>query len=178
MKPRIIVEREPSTVEWTLSEFFIDGVRSGVGVEDEHRDVKVFGETRIPAGVYELDLRHSPKFSGSYFVDNNGNISNKKDARFKDPHQLIWVKNVPGFEYILWHWGNTDLDSHGCYIIGSFFGSVEVVNPTTKKKEARRGVVSSRIKYVQVYPVIYNMVTQAKKAGEKVYVQYRDKVLV
>lgn len=165
IKPQIILERFPSKKDWTLSEFFIDGIKKGVGVEDEKRDVKVFGETRIDNGIYEMELVNSPKFSGSYFVDSNGYLSNVKDARFTKPHQLIHVKNVKNFENILWHWGNTDLDTHGCYIVGSRFGT----------SKGREGVFESRIKYLEIYPLIHKIIYNNKLKGLKTYVEYKDK---
>ncbi len=167
--PQIIVERYPSEKEWTLSDFFINGKKSGVGVEDEYRLEKVKGETRIPNGIYELGLRDSPKFSSSYFVDEHGNLNQTKTDRFNKPHQLIWVLNVPNFEFVLWHWGNSDLDTDGCYIVGSYIGNIEVVKGGVK--ETRKGVVSSRVKYVEIYPIIWNMIA----SGQKIHVQYKDK---
>lgn len=164
-QPEIIVYRQPSEKDWTLSEFFINGVKRGVGVEDEKRDVKVFGETRIPNGVYEIELSQSPKFSHEYFVDENGNISKYKDTRFNKEHLMVHVKDVPGFDRILWHWGNTDLDTHGCYIVGSYFGDIK----------GRKGVVSSRLKYVEVYPILYKIIKNNEAQGLKTYVEYKDK---
>ena len=127
----IIVNRQKSQKDWTLSTFNADDNSfKGVGVEDEKRDIKVFGETRIGAGTYELELVNSPKFSHEYYRDANGNLMLAKDWNLSKPeikgifkwkHELIHVKNVANFESILWHWGNTDLDTHGCYIVGSVF---------------------------------------------------------
>lgn len=165
-KPQITVDRFPSTKEWTLSEFSILGVKRGVGVEDEKRDVKVFGETRIPNGIYELELTVSPKFSKSYYADENGYLSTTKTIRFNKEHLLIHVKEVPGFDRILWHWGNTDLDTHGCYIVGSYFGDTK----------GRKGVISSRVKYVEIYPIIYGLIKNNQAKGLKTFVEYKDKI--
>jgi hypothetical protein len=173
MKPQVIVERYPSEKEWTLSEYFIEGVKYGVGVEDQEQHIKVHGETRIDNGIYELGLRDSPKFSNSYYVDSDGNLSPTKNERFNKPHQLIWVMGVDNFLYVLWHWGNSDLDTDACFIVGSYFGDIEV---TVKgKKEIRRGVVSSRINYVKMYPIIYKLIKANEAKGLKTYVEYKNK---
>lgn len=161
----IVVERYPSEKDWTLSEFFINGKKYGVGVEDEHRYIKVHGETRIPNGVYEIDLTYSPKFSKAYFSDISNNISLTKNARFNNEHLLITLLNVPNFSRILWHWGNTDLDTHGCYIVGSSIGLIK----------GRKGVVESRKKYVEIYPIIARMIIENKNKGLKTFVEYKDK---
>lgn len=149
---KITVLRQASKPDWTLSDFQFDGIKKGVGVEDEKRDVKVKGETRIPNGIYNLALRISPKFSNEYFRDDEGNLIRAKEritpeqiARYHAPHEMIWVKDVIGFEFILWHWGNTDLDTDGCYIVGSVFGSTN----------GREGVINSRKKYMEIYPIVW-----------------------
>lgn len=162
---QIVVNRYPSEKDWTLSEFEILGVKRGVGVEDEKRDVKVFGETCIPNGVYEIDLTYSPKFSKSYFVDIAGCLSDKKTPRFCNEHLMITLKGIPNFDRVLWHWGNTDLDTHGCYIVGSTIGIIK----------GRGGVMGSRLKYMEVYPIIYNLIIANKNKGLKTFVEYKDK---
>lgn len=162
---QIIVHRYPSEADWTLSEFTINGELHGYGVEDEHRDAKVKGETRIPNGLYELDLRHSPKFSRHYFVDGHGYLNKTRTDRFTQEHQLIWVKDVPNFQFVLWHWGNTDDDTDGCYIVGSSFHTFN----------GKKGVSGSRVKYTQIYPLIWQMITGNQSNGLKTFVEYRNK---
>lgn len=153
---KITVTRKPSAKDWTLSNFSSDdGKISGVGIEDEKRDIKVHGETRIPNGVYDMSLRISPRFSSSYYRDDEGNLILPKDRttpelqqKYHSLHEMIWVKNVPGFEFILWHWGNSDDDSHGCYIVGSVFG-------VSNKQEV---VLNSRKKYTEIYPIIWRAI--------------------
>jgi hypothetical protein len=55
---------------------------------------------KIPAGVYQCSLRHSPKFE----------------------RELYEVKNVPGHTDILIHAGNYNEDSDGCILIGQGLG--------------------------------------------------------
>lgn len=43
---------------------------------------------------------------------------------------------------------NTDLDTHGCYIVGSVFG----------KTGGRDGVLNSRKKYTEIYPLIFKAI--------------------
>lgn len=163
---KVTVIRQPSQVDWTLSAFFFDGVKKGVGIEDEYRTAKVKGETRIPNGIYKLGLRVSPRFSNSFFRDDNGNIieSAKRTTpelkkKYHTAHELVWVLNVPNFDFILWHWGNTDDDTDGCYIVGSAFGTIG--------KQA--AVLNSRKKYIEIYPLLY----QAIKSKECT-VEYKE----
>jgi len=69
-------------------------------LEDKACYPKVPGETRIPAGYYKIGLRYSPKFTPVY------------------GHNMLWVMNVPDFEYILIHPGNFNRDTAGCILVG------------------------------------------------------------
>jgi hypothetical protein len=103
----ITVRRFLSNDNATLSEVKIDGVRQCYGLEDEHREVKVYGETRIPAGAYKIGVRAEGGFHARY---------NKK---FSGIHQgMLHVLDVPGFEFILIHVGNTEKDTAGCLLVG------------------------------------------------------------
>lgn len=166
MEKKIIatVQRYKSEPDWTLSEFKLITGQKGFGVEDEIRQNKVHGETAISAGIYELDLRYSPKFSKYFYSNLLGQISDKKTNTFNSEHLVIWVKGVPGFEFILWHWGNTDDDTDGCYLVGSSIGTVK----------GQRGVLDSKKKYIEIYPSMFKMISEAKQKGEKVYVEYKN----
>ncbi len=165
MIKKVLVARQPSAPDWTLSEFYFDGIKKGVGVEDEYRAVKVKGETRVPEGSYPLGMRVSPKFSSSYYRDDEGNLISAKDristaqrTKYHTQHEMIWVQNVPNFDFILLHWGNTDDDTDGCYCVGSTFAPFGV----------QKGVAGSRAKYMEIYPELW----RAVKAGG-VSIQYK-----
>lgn len=157
------VNRLKGEADWTLSKFDFDGKEMGVGIEDEKRDVKVKGETRLDAGLYDLALRNSPHFSNSYYRDDDGNLIHAIDRRtpeqiamYSTPHEMIWITGTPRHEFCLIHWGNTDDDTDGCYVVGCVFG-------TSGKQKA---VLNSRKKYTEIYPIIWksikNGLTQIK----------------
>ena len=120
-------------------------------LEDEYRKEKVYAETRIPAGKYNLTLREVGGFHGRY----------KK--KFPDIHKgMLWVRDVPNFEYILIHCGNTDNHTAGCLLLGDSQQSNIV------SKDGFIG--SSKQAYKRVYPII------AKKLdmGDNVTIEYID----
>ena len=120
-------------------------------LEDEQRDVKVWGETRIPAGTYKLKLR------------TEGGFHNKYASKYGNFHKgMIHVQDVPGFEYILWHTGNTDEHTAGCLILG---------NTQTNNRIAKDGFIGSS---VDAYKFVYPRVSAAIKAGADVEVTYVD----
>lgn len=74
-------------------------------IEDERRKAKVPGETCIPVGIYEIKFRaDSPKFAHYY-------------TKFPNLHRgMLWLQNVPGFDMVYVHLGNTDDHTEGCIL--------------------------------------------------------------
>lgn len=76
-------------------------------LEDEYREKKLKAETRIPAGKYEITLRTEGGYHARY------------STRFADIHKgMLWLRDVPNFEYILIHCGNTEQHTAGCLLLG------------------------------------------------------------
>lgn len=150
--------------DWTLGKLLVLDKQEGFTIEDEIRGIKVKGETAVPYGKYLLGYRQSPKFSSSFLYSPSLNVLiEPKEQRLyptvKDfkPHNLIWIKDIPNFEYVLLHWGNTDDDTEGCLIVGSSIGVI-------KGQEA---VLGSKVFYKQLYPKIYPSIEK----GEQ-YIEY------
>jgi|TARA_R110002020_G_scaffold63487_1_gene169502 hypothetical protein len=75
-------------------------------LEDEFREEKVSAETRIPEGTYDVKLRTTGGFHSRY------------TSKFGDWHKgMLHIQDVPGFEYILIHTGNTDEHTEGCLLV-------------------------------------------------------------
>lgn len=154
----ITVERFSHRPDWTLGRFFVQGKHVGYTVEDEARAEKVKGETCIPSGIYPLSVRQSPKFSRAYWWDEQAKRLYREARPGRVPHDVIWVQDVPGFEFILWHWGNTDTDTDGCILSGNTIGLVE----------GREGVLESRLNYEKLYPLVFPLV---RAGGQKIEIR-------
>ena len=119
-------------------------------LEDEYRSEKVFGETRIPNGTYKLGLRKVGGYHAKY------------SKRFSHIHiGMLHVLDVPGFEYILIHCGNTDEHTAGCLLVGD---SQENNQITTD------GFIG---KSTQAYKRIYPRIAEAIECGEEVTITYK-----
>ena len=121
-------------------------------LEDEHRDEKVMKETRIPAGTYNITLRTAGGFHSRY-IKKYGNMHKG----------MLWVRDVPGFEYILIHTGNTDEHTAGCLLVGD----TQSQN-VTKSKD---GFVGAS---VDAYKRIYPPIAKALEEGKKVTITYTN----
>src|SRR3990167_2920504 len=88
--------REPSREGATHGSLYVDGQWLCWTLEDEIRDVKVAGQTAIPAGTYPVRVTTSQRFQR------------------RTPELL----EVPGFSAIRIHGGNTVADTEGCVLVG------------------------------------------------------------
>jgi hypothetical protein len=104
---QIKVQRILSNKEESLGIMYLNGVPFCWVLEDQKQAVKVKGETRIPEGEYEVKLRtvggHHESYAKKYPAIHKG---------------MLELQNVPGFQFILIHIGNTDKDTDGCLLVG------------------------------------------------------------
>ena len=107
---KMTLTRKIKTDESTIGELSIDGKFECFTLEDPVRDHKIKDRTAIPAGTYEVVITHSPRFK-------------------KDMPRLL---DVPNFEGILIHVGNTAKDTEGCILVGKG----KAVNMITSSKDA------------------------------------------
>ena len=119
-------------------------------LEDEYRKHKRSKETRIPAGTYKIELRDEGGFHKRY------------SKRYPNIHRgMLHIIDVPNFEYILIHTGNTDEHTAGCLLIGDSQENNQV---------NKNGFVgSSSNAYKRVYPLIAKAIEK-----EGVTIQYID----
>lgn len=114
-------------------------------LEDEYREEKVKGETRIPSGTYKITLRTTGGFHARY------------TKKYGSMHKgMLWVRDVPNFEYILIHTGNTDEHTAGCLLVGD------------TQKDGFTGASTSA--YKRIYPPI----AEALESGDEVTITYID----
>ena len=120
-------------------------------LEDERRALKVKGETRIPAGTYNIELRKEGGFHGRY------------SKKYPDIHiGMLHIVDVPNFEYILIHTGNTDEHTAGCLIVGDSQENNVIL---------KDGFVG---KSVNAYKRIYPRIAKAIEKGDSVTISYID----
>ena len=116
--------------KYTIGSLYINGIYECDVIEDVDRNLydsmteeeikskKVYGQTAIPYGTYNIDMKTvSPKFKNRSWARPYGG-------------KLPRLLNVKGFEGILIHVGNTAQDSLGCLLVGENKLVGKVVNST------------------------------------------------
>ena len=114
----ITLDRAWKRTGYTISRLYINGELFCNALEDEDRGLrqdmtineikkrKVYGATAIPSGSYECVNTYSNRF--------------KKN--------LPLLKDVPGFDGIRIHSGNTAKDTEGCILVGQNLEKGKVLN--------------------------------------------------
>jgi hypothetical protein len=92
----ITVKRLYRTENSTIGELLIDGIFECFTLEDKERPVKIKGETAIPKGTYKVIINESNRFK----------------------RLLPLLIDVPNFEGVRIHSGNSNHDTEGCILVG------------------------------------------------------------
>jgi hypothetical protein len=93
---QITVKRLHKTDTSTIGELSIDGLFECYTLEDVERSVKIKNETAIPKGTYKVIINQSNRFK----------------------RLLPLLIDVPGFEGVRIHSGNSNHDTEGCILVG------------------------------------------------------------
>ena len=139
----LVLERKWKKSDYTIGILLIDNKKFCEVIEDKDRGLKDSMTTEqiklikkpnmraIPTGTYDVTLDvFSSKFGNIPFY--------KKVCNGKLPRLL----NVKGFEGILIHCGNTQLDTSGCLIVG--------------ENKVKGKVINSKITFEKLYNILKN----------------------
>lgn len=147
---KILIDRKWKKGTYTIGIAYIDGVRFSETMEDKDRGLsddmteteikakKVYGQTAIPTGVYEIKLTYSPKFANR--------IWGKKYKGL-----VPSVEKVKGFSGVRLHPLNTAADSLACIGFG---------------KNSKIGMITDATQYY--YRLMDNYLLPAVKRGERI----------
>lgn len=131
----LLLERKWIKDKYTIGNLFVGGVFFCNILEDKVIDLnkngtfdcgefKIKGHSAIPYGTYEIDITYSPKFK----------------------RELPILLNVPHFEGIRIHRGNTPADTEGCLIPGENKEVGKVLNSTKYEVELTKLLKQVKLK--------------------------------
>lgn len=137
---KLLLKRIAKRDTYTIGKLYIDDKYFADTLEDPDRGltnsmsreqiakIKVYGETAIPTGTYNIDMNTvSAKF---------------KNRSWASPYKgkIPRLQNVPGYEGVLIHPGTTSKDTLGCILVG---------------KNTRKGIITqSRATFHQLMSIL------------------------
>jgi hypothetical protein len=117
---KLTLKRIAKRPTYTIGRLYVDGVKFCDTLEDTDRGltstmslqdikkIKIASKTAIPSGTYTVTMNViSPRLSKKEFYRKNC-----------DGGRVPRLLNVPGYEGVLIHVGNTAKDSAGCILVG------------------------------------------------------------
>jgi hypothetical protein len=136
---KLLLQRERTGLLTTFGTLSAAGARYET-LEDELRapGVKVWSRTCIPAGTYRVVVNYSNRFK----------------------RMLPLLLNVPGFEGVRIHSGNTHEDTEGCILVGRRRGALGRL----------LAVLDSRA----AFDSLFRQIDSARKRGEEVEIEIRN----
>lgn len=135
---KLLLHRQTFSDKSSVGTLYVNGLKECHTLEDRDRHLeeggeKVYGETAIPRNTYKVVITFS--------------------NRFKQPMPLL--VDVPQFEGIRIHPGNTDQNTEGCILVGVGIGQDILYN--------------SR----QAYEKLFNKLEAAEALGEEIEIEIR-----
>lgn len=110
---KLYLKRTYKGDKYTIGDLYVNGKWFCNTLEDVVRETKIPNETAIPSGTYKVIVNMSPRFK----------------------RLLPRLLNVPGFDGILIHRGNTPSDTSGCILVGENKVKGKVINSTPYEKK-------------------------------------------
>jgi hypothetical protein len=110
----LFLTRKTLTEKSSIGELICEGEHVCWTLEDRMRPdgaPKIFGETAIPLGRYEIVITNSPRFSQLAGV----------------PVDLPLLLHVPYYDGVRIHPGNKPKDTDGCILVGRHLGGVDEI---------------------------------------------------
>ena len=149
---KLTVKRIAKKPTYTIGKLYIDGVYFCDTVEDTDRGlfqgqsldlikkIKISNKTAIPTGTYKLTLNVvSPKYSKKAIY--------QEICKGRVPRLL----DVPGYDGVLIHIGNSADDSSGCILVGQNKVVGKVINSTETFRKLYNKIKGQKDLTIKIY---------------------------
>lgn len=127
---KLLVDRKWKENDYTIGKMYIDGKEFSDTLEDKDRGLKdsmsldeithkkVYGQTAIPTGTYEVTMTYSSKFANKVWGKKYGG-------------KVPQLMNVKGYSGVRIHPLNTSKDTLGCIGVGKNTSKGMITNSTS-----------------------------------------------
>jgi hypothetical protein len=104
---KLLIKRFEFAKTYTIGKLYVNGIYYCYTLEDTVRfkGEKINGQTAIPTGTYAVIVDHSNRFK----------------------RRLPHILNVPGFEGVRIHTGNTSANTEGCILVGTTWAGKDFI---------------------------------------------------
>ena len=120
--------RKTFTDKCTIGELYINNEFECYTLEDVVRPEKIYGDTAIPRGTYDVDITFSGRFQ----------------------KYLPILRGVSGFSGVRIHPGNTDGDTEGCILVGDI--KIPEQNRINNSRSAMKRLFTAMMKSISEVP--------------------------
>ena len=155
MSKTILLQRSAKGDDSSFGMFYLDPASQRPTcfiIEDEHRDVKVRGETRIDAGRYEVIKRITE--------ESKMTLKYRKKYEWFDYHLMLL--NTPRHKWIYIHSGNYESHTDGCLLVNFNAMMLDGEYAGGRSRDA--------------YEVVYKEITKWLDEGERVFIIVKDEI--
>ncbi|MBT1696791.1 hypothetical protein KK083_07900 [Fulvivirgaceae bacterium PWU4] len=136
----------------TLGMLFVDNKYFSMTLEDTYHETKIKGQTRIPAGTYEI--RFQPALT---------DLTKKYRERFPDWFtNHIELQNVPGYVGIYIHSGGNHKHTEGCLLVSDAY-TLGAEGPAFKVSDSN-----------ETFKKLYLRLSAALTQGQRVRITIKD----
>lgn len=149
----IILQRMARGEDSSYGVMFINGKHQCFVIEDEHRDIKVKGETRITNGRYEIKFRKA-----------DTPLTKKYRSKFEWFTYHLELQNVCNFTNVYIHIGNFESNTDGCLLVNT---------GVTEKDGEFQGTNSTG-----AYSKLYKLLSDTLGKEEQVFINIVDEELL
>ncbi len=140
----------------TLSKIYVDDVLLCYGLEDAVREMKIKGETAIPAGRYRLTF------------NTYGAMNARYKRKFPEIHQgMVEIKGIPNYSYVYMHIGNNIGDTAGCLLVGESWELIDGDYEIRRSKKAYLALYQKLIRLMVEEPVWIEVSDAVTKCSSK-----------
>ncbi|MBC8412774.1 hypothetical protein H8E50_03775 [bacterium] len=129
---QLTLKRVSTNCDGTFGVLLLDTLPLCVTLEESWKN-NLPNESCIPAGIYMCQRYYSKRF-GSTFK----------------------VMDVPGRSDIVFHWGNTEVNTQGCVLIGDSYGAMMAFDDDENEHQMQPAIIKSKYAFKKLIQKLHD----------------------